>query len=177
MTPVRSLPTAAPALAAVLLALVCASCGSSGTPTTAATGSTAASTATKAQFIARAKSICAALSTQEKPLKARQETLKGLPVAAADKEFVALVHQLVAFSRTAATKLTLLPEPPQDAQAIKKLLNSLSVESTDATDIASAASRQESNTGEADEQALRKSIANSRTLAGEYGMKDCIGGE
>jgi hypothetical protein len=177
MTPVRSLPTAAPALPAVLLALVCAGCGSSSTSTTSVKSTAAVGVATKAQFIAQADRICAALSTQEKPLKARQETLKGLPVATADKEFVALVHQLVVFSRIAATKLTLLPEPPQDVQSIKKLLNSFSVESTDATDIASAASRQESNTGEADEQALRKSIANSRTLAAEYGMKDCIGGE
>lgn len=173
----RRLPTLASALPAVLLVLVCAGCGSSSTPTTAGNGSSTAGTATKAQFIAQAERICATLSSEEKPLRARQETLKGLPVATADKEFVSLVHQLVAFSRTAATKLTLLSQPPQDAQSIKKLLTSFSVESTDATDIASAASRQESNTGEADEQALRKSIANSRTLAAEYGMKDCIGGE
>lgn len=172
----RRLPTLASALSAVLLALVCAGCGSNSAPTTAANTS-AASAATKAQFIAHAQSICATLSAQEKPLRARQETLKGLPVATADKEFVSLVHQLVAFSRTAATKLALLAKPSQDAPSINKLLTSLSVESTEAADIAAAASRQESNTGEADEQALRKSIANSRALAAEYGMKDCIGGE
>lgn len=173
----RSLPTPAPALPAVLLALVCAGCGSSSTPTTASNASAAASAATKAQFIAHAESICASLSTQEKPLKARQEALKGLPVATADTEFVSLVHQLVAFSQTAATKLQLLPKPAQDAQSIEKLLTALSAESTEANDIAAAASRQESSTGEAEEQALRRSIANNRKLAAQYGMKDCIGEE
>ena len=173
----RRLPTTAIALPAMLLALVCAGCGSSGTPTTNAGSSAAASTATKAQFIARAESICATLSAQEKPLKVRQEALKGLPVATADKEFVSLVHQLVVFSKTATAKLQSLPKPAHNAQAIEKLLTALSVETTAATDIAYSASRQESSTGEADEQALRRSIANNSTLAAQYGMKVCIGGE
>lgn len=173
----RRPPTTATALPAVLLALVCAGCGSSGTPTTNAGSRAAANAATKAQFIANAKSICATLSTQEKPLKVRQEALKGLPVATADKEFVSLVHQLVVFSKAAATKLQSLPKPSQNAQAIEKLLTALSVETTEATDLADSASRQESSTGEADEQALRRSIANNSKLAAQYGMKDCIGGE
>jgi hypothetical protein len=174
---VHRLPNFTPALLAVLAALVCAGCGSSNTPTTAANTSAAASAATKAQFVAHAESICATLSAQEKPLRARQEALKGLPVATADKEFVALVHQLVAFSRTAATKLQLLSKPAQHAQSIDKLLTALSVETSEASDIAAAASRQESSTGEAEEQALRRSIANNRVLAVQYGMKDCIGAE
>ena len=175
----RGLPTLTPVLPAVLvlLALVCSGCGSSSTPTTAAKASAAAGAATTAQFIAQAERICTALSSKEKPLRARQEALKGLPVTTADKDFVSLVHQLVAYSRTAATKLTLLPEPVADSQSIKRLLMALSVESSEAGDIAAAASRQESSTGEAEEQALRKSVANNRTLAAEYGMKDCIGGE
>jgi hypothetical protein len=174
---VRRPPATATALPALLLALVCTGCGSSGTPTTNASSSAAAGAATKAQFIAHAKSICATLSAQEKPLKARQEALKGLPVATADKEFVSLVHQLVVFSKTAATRLQSLPKPAQNAQDIKKLITTLTVETTEATDLADSASRQESSTGEADEQALRRSIANNSKLAAQYGMKDCIGGE
>jgi hypothetical protein len=176
MQPMRRLPVPTPALPAVLLALACAGCGSSGTSPTTAGAGTAASAATKAQFIAHAERICASLSAQEKPLRARQEALKGLPVATADREFVSLVHQLVAFSRTAATKLTLLSQPSQDP-AVKKLLTTLFVETSEANSIADAASRQESSTGEADEQALRRSITNNRALAAQYGMKDCIGGE
>jgi len=171
------LPNAATALPAILLALACAGCGSSSTPSTAGSANAAAGAVTKAQFIAHAESICAKLNSQEKPLRARQEALKGLPVETADEDFVALVHQLVAFSRAATSKLTLLPQPAQDTQAIAKLLATLSAETSEANDIASAASRQESSTGEADEQALRKSIANNRALAAQYGMKDCIGAE
>jgi hypothetical protein len=171
------LPNATTALPAVMLALVCAGCGSSSTSSTAGATNAAAGAVTKAQFVARAESICAKLSSQEKPLRTRQEALKGLPVDVADTDFVALVHQLVAFSKTAADKLALLPQPAQNTQAIAKLLATFSAETTEATDIASAASRQESSTGEADEQALRKSIANNRALAAQYGMKDCIGAE
>jgi hypothetical protein len=165
------------ALPAVLIALVCAGCGSSSTSTTTTSSSAAAGAATKAQFIAHAESICTTLSSQEKPLKARQEALKGLPLATADKDFVSLVHQLVIFSHAAATKLQLLPKPAQNTQPIEKLISTLSVETSEASDIAAAASRQESSTGEAEEQALRRSIANNRTLAAQYGMKDCIGAE
>jgi hypothetical protein len=171
------LPNAATALPTVMLALVCAGCGSSNTASTAGSASTAVGAVTKAQFIAHAESICAKLSSQEKPLRTRQEALKGLPVDVADTDFVALVHQLVAFSKTAASELALLPQPTHDTQAIAKLLAIFSAETTEATDIASAASRQESSTGEADEQALRKSIANNRALAAQYGMEDCIGAE
>jgi hypothetical protein len=171
------LPNATTALPAVIVALVCAGCGSSNTSSTTGATNAAAGAVTKAQFIAHAESICAKLNSQEKPLRTRQEALKGLPVDVADTDFVALVHQLVAFSKTAASQLALLPQPAQDKQAIAKLLAIFAAETTEATDIASAASRQESSTGEADEQALRKSIANNRALAAQYGMKDCIGAE
>lgn len=171
------LSNATTALPAVMLALACAGCGSSNTSSTAGAANAAAGAATKAQFIAQAEDICAKLSSQEKPLRVRQEALKGLPVDVADTDFVALVHQLVAFSKAAAGKLAQLPQPAHDRQPIAKLLAIFAAETTEATDIASAASRQESSTGEADQQALRKSIANNRALAAQYGMKDCIGAE
>lgn len=177
MHPVRRLPTIAAALPAALLALACAGCGSSGATGTSTNASAAAGGATKAQFIAHAERICAALSAEEKPLEARQQALKGLPAATADRQFVSLVHQLVIYSHTAASKLQLLPRPTADAPSIDKLLTALSLESHEANGIADAASRQEANTGEADQQALRRSIANNRALAAQYGMKDCIGGE
>jgi hypothetical protein len=181
MRRMRHLPTPTPGLPAVLLALLlavlCGGCGSSRTSTTSARAGAAGGAATKAQFIARAESICATLSSQEKPLKTRQESLKGLPVATADREFVSLVHQLVDFSQTAVSKLQALARPAHDALPIEKLLTSLSAETKEANAIAAAASRQESSLGEADQDALRRSIANNRALAAEYGMKDCIGGE
>jgi hypothetical protein len=165
------------ALAAVLAGLLCSGCGSSSTPTITTHANGADATATKAQFIAQAEHICSTLATDELPLKARQESLKKLPAAAADKAFVSLVHQLVALSRTAAAKLAALPRPAQDAAAIEKLLSSFSEETSEATSIADAASRQESAPGEAAEDALRRSVAKNRVLAEQYGMKDCIGSE
>jgi hypothetical protein len=165
------------ALAAVLASLLCTGCGSSDTPTSTAHANGSAATATKAQFIAQAERICSALATDERPLKARQESLKGLPVASADAAFVSLVHQVIALSHTAASKLGALPRPAQDAAAIEKLLSSFSEETGEAKSIADAASRQESTAGEAAEDALRRSVAKNRALAAEYGMKDCIGSE
>jgi hypothetical protein len=171
----RDLLRGALGLAGVAIALLCCGCGSS-----ASTNSHARSpkgTSTKAQFVASAESICGTLSAQEKPLRARQESLKKLPMATADKEFVALVRQVVAFSHAAYGKLQLLSPPAGDAGTIEKLLSSFSSETNDAKAIASAASRQESDIGEAAEEALKKSVARSSTLAAEYGMKDCIGSE
>jgi hypothetical protein len=176
----RRPPRPTPGLLAVALslaiALLCAGCGSGGSPTTTGAGA-AANAATKAQFIAHADAICATLTAEEKPLRTRQESLKGLPVATADREFVSLVHQLVAFSHTAATKLQALPRPTADAHPIDGLIATFSLETSEANSIADAASRQESSTGEADQDALRRSIAANRALAAEYGMKDCISGE
>lgn len=162
-------------LVAIVAALVCTGCGSTSTPSSNAHRPT--STATKAQFVAHAERICSTLSQQEKPLKARQESLKQLPATAAAKAFVALVHQVVAFSQAASSKLQLLPQPPSDAQAIQKLLSSFSGETSDATDLAKAAASQEASTAEAVQDALRKSIANNRALAAAYGMQACIGSE
>jgi hypothetical protein len=163
--------------AAILAALLCAGCGSSSTPSTSTQANQSTSTATRAQFVAQAERICSTLSQQEKPLKARQETLKQLPAAAAAKAFVALVHQVVALSRATASKLQALPQPAGDTQSIKKLLSSFSGEAGDAIAIANAAASQEASTGEAVQDALRRTIAENRALAAEYGMKDCIGSE
>lgn len=164
-------------LVVVLACLLCSACGSSGTPTTSTPATRSASTASKAQFVAHAERICSTLSQQEKPLKARQETLKQLPPAVAEKAFVAIVRQVIALTRAAAGKLQTLPQPTGDTQAIHNLLSSFSEESSDATAIASAATGQEASSGEAVQGALRKLIADNRALAAEYGMKDCIGSE
>jgi hypothetical protein len=164
------------ALATVLAGLACSGCSGS-TPTTTAHANRSATAATKAHFVAQAERICSTLATDEQPLKTRQESLKGLPVATADKAFVSLVHQVVALSQTAASKLGSLPRPAQDAAAIEKLLSSFSQETSEATSIADAASRQESTAGEAAEDALKRSASKNRVLAQEYGMQDCIGSE
>jgi len=171
----RGQPTGALGLAAVAIALLCCGCGSS-SKSSAGAGSQS-STSTKAQFVAHAEQICSALSAHEQPLKTRQEALKKLPTATADTDFVALVHQVVAFSRAADSKLQLLSPPPGDAASVKKLLAAFAAETADANAIASAASRQESDTGEAAQDLLRKSVARTSALAAEYGMKDCIGAE
>jgi hypothetical protein len=167
--------------AAVLVAVLCSGCGGgSSTSTTGARAGGASSTsasATKAQFVARAEAICRALSSQEQPLKARQESLKGLPPEAADAEFVSIVSKVVAYSQTAAGKLNALALPPGDAAAIEKLLLSFSEETGDAKAIEQAARKQESTPGEDAQDALRKKIDENLPQAEAYGMKDCIAAE
>jgi hypothetical protein len=174
-------PTGALGLAAGLAAMLLAGCGGSGTRTVTihanASTSASGSPATKVQFIAQAGAICQALHTQEQPLKTRQESLKGLPTATAEQDFVTLARQLVTISRTADGKLRALPRPSADAQAIEGLLTGFSEEVADATDIANAAVSQESNIAEGAEQALKRSVAENSAVADEYGMKDCIGAE
>jgi hypothetical protein len=170
-------PTRALAVACLLLiAVLCSSCGSSSKASTG-TGASSAEASAKADFVTQAQRICSTLSTQEKPLKARQEALKGLSAAAAAQAFVALVRQLVAFSHAASAKLRLIPEPPGNAGAIHQLLSAFSQETSAATALATAAAKQESNTGETVQDALRSSIAHNRAAARQYGMSQCIGAE
>jgi hypothetical protein len=170
-------PTRALAVACLLLvALLCTGCGASSKASTTA-GASSAEASTKASFIAQAQHICSTLSTQERPLKARQEALKGLSAAAAAQAFVTLVRQLVAFSHAASAKLKLIPEPPASAGAIHQLLSGFAQETSAATALATAASKQESNTGETVQDALRSAIAHNRAAARQYGMSECIGAE
>lgn len=164
-------------LVGVALALL-AGCGGSSTPqsTHAGTSTTDASVA-KASFVAQAQQVCHALNTQEQPLKVRQESLSKLPSTVADKEFVALVHQLVVLSRTAEAKLRALPRPAGAGQDIERLLTSFSQQLTDATEVASAAGKEESDLGEAAVLALKRSIAQNVALAQRYGMKACLSAE
>jgi hypothetical protein len=180
-------PRAALSLAVALVALAATGCGSTSTPTAASTqagtGQTAASAATsgsvptKAQFIAQAEDICRKLSSEEKPLKARQEALKGLSAASSDKAFVSLAHQVVALSRAAGGKLQALPRPPGDAGMIEKLLIVYNEDATDVSNIAYAVANQESSAGEAAAEALKRSITVNSGLAEGFGMKDCTGSE
>jgi len=165
-------------LAVVAAALLLSGCGSAATPTTTAhTTASPQGTTTKARFVAQAQAICRTLSEQEKPLKARQAALKGLPPETADTAFVSLVQQVVALSRAAESKLRALPRPAGDAHAIERLMSALSEEATDASGIAKAADNQESGLGEAAELALKRSVAANSALAAAYGMSDCIGSE
>lgn len=168
-------------LVASLIAMLVAACGGGGATNASIRANAPASAPdalpTKAHFVAQAQAICSALSAQEKPLKARQESLKGLPATSADTAFVALVHQLVTLSRVADAKLEALPRPAGDAHAIEKLLTGFSEETTEASAIAKAADNQESTLGEASEDALKRLIADNSVAANEYGMSDCIGSE
>ncbi|MCW3020282.1 MAG: hypothetical protein JWN10_2590 [Solirubrobacterales bacterium] len=163
----------------VLAALTLTACGATSTPSSQAPSPAAATgaRAAKARFIAQAQSVCRTLSAQEQPLKARQESLKRLPSAVADKEFVALVRQLAALSRAADGKLRTLARPAGDAQNIERLLTSFSQQLTDVADVANAAAKQESSVGEAAVMALRRSIAQSISHADRYGMKACVSAE
>lgn len=168
-------------LAAGLATVLLSGCGSSGTPTTAGHASESVSItgtrSTKAHFIAQAEAACRTLTAQEQPLKARQNSLKGLSAEASDKAFVSIARQVVTFSRAADERLRALPRPPADAHAIEALLASFAQEITDTSDIAAAAANQNGTIGEDAEDALKKSIAANSALASAYGMKDCIGGE
>jgi len=162
-----------------LLSVILAACGGTSTQSSHAGSSVSAANAleTKASFIAQAQSVCRTLSVQEQPLKARQESLKRLPSAVAEKEFVTLVRQLVVLSRAADGRLRALPRPPGDAQNIERLLTSFSQQLIDVTDVANAATKQESSVGEAAVLELRRSIAQNIALAEKYGMKACISAE
>ncbi len=165
----------------VLAALSLAACGGSG-GSSASDGASAAapvtgSNATKTEFVAQAQAVCAALSTAEQPLKARQESLKGLPTAAADRAFVSLAHQLVALSSAASSKLHALAVPAADARPIRTLLSGFSEEIDDASDIATAAAAEDNSSGELAAKSIRRLIATYGSLADAYGMSDCIGSE
>jgi hypothetical protein len=155
-----------------------AGCGASSTPAVTSSGASASdASAAKASFIAQAQAVCRKLDAQEQPLKVRQESLSRLPSTVADKEFVALVHQLVALSRTAEGKLRALTRPPGGAQDIERVLASFSQQLTDVTEVASAAGKEESDLGQAAVLALKRSIAQNIALAQRYGMKACLSAE
>ncbi len=174
-------PRAALGLAIAMATFGVAGCGASSTQTTAGSATSSAtaskSIATKAQFIARAESICRKLSSQEKPLKVRQESLKGLPAATSDKPFVSLADQVVTLSRGAVSQLRALPRPPGDTGKIEELLTIYNEEATDVSNVAYAVAHQESSVGEAAEAALKRSIATNSGLAQGFGLQYCIGSE
>lgn len=188
--PVRLRPAFGLAVAAI--ALSCSGCGgagkasSTGTSTTGATSASASRvpatsahspSSTKAQFVAQAQAICRALGAQEKPLKAREEAIKGEPATTMATDFVSLVRQAVAISRSTERKLQALAQPAADAHAIAALLNAFAEETIDANGIAKAANLQESTLGELAAKRLQQSIAKNSALAREYGMGDCVGAE
>jgi hypothetical protein len=170
---------AALGLAVTMAAFGATGCGTSSTKTTAGNASSSPasskSIATKAQFIAQTESVCHKLSSQERPLKARQESLKGLPAASSEKAFVSLASQVVTLSRSAAKQLGALPRPPGEAEKIGELLTAYNEEVMNVANIAYSAAHQESSAGEAAEAALKRSIATNSGLAQEFGLKDCIG--
>jgi hypothetical protein len=168
-------------LVAGVATVLISGCGSGGAPSTGAgagaSPSTAGTRSTTTHFIAQAEAICQTLNAHEQPLKARQESLKGLPAEASDKGFVSIARQVVTLSRAADEKLRALPRPPADARAIEGLLASFAQEITDTSDIADAAANQDGTIAEEAEDALKRSIAANSTPATAYGMRDCIGGE
>ncbi len=164
-------------LAVGLAVLALAGCGGSGASSTPSYRSTSSALAAKARFVARAQAVCRGLRTQEQPLRARQESLKGQPTAVADKSFVTIARDVVTLSRAAYEKLRALPRPPTDAHAIAQLLASFSQELGDVTDVANAVADERAAAGERADEALRKSAAQSSAPADAYGMNDCIGTE
>lgn len=167
-------PRPALGLAIALAVVLLSGCGATSTQTAAVSASTPTA-ATKAHFIVQAEGICRTLTAQEKPLRARQESLERLPTASDDSAFVSLARQVVVISQAANSKLHKLPRPPGDAHAIEQLLTGFSEEVADATRIGDAAAAEESTPGEAAEEALKRSIAENGGLAEAYGMKLCIG--
>jgi hypothetical protein len=171
-------PSAALGLLVGVALVLLAGCGGSSASHNAPAGTSASdASAAKASFVAHAQELCRTLDAQEQPLKVRQESLSHLPSTVADKEFVALVDQLVALSRTAESKLRALPRPAGDTRDIEALLTSFSQQLTDATEVASAAGKEESDLGEAAVLALKRSIAKNVALAQRYGMKGCLSTE
>jgi hypothetical protein len=162
-----------------LAALTLAGCGASSSPPSQHGGSASASSAltAKARFVAQAQAVCRALSRQEQPLRARQESLKRVPSATSAQDFVALVRQVGVLSRAADRKLRALSRPPGDARNIETLLSGFSAELADVSQLATAAAKQESVPGETAVLALRRTVAHDGALANEYGMKVCFNSE
>jgi hypothetical protein len=156
---------------ALAVPVIC-SCGSSSTKTTASTDTS--SPATQAQFVARASSICEGVRAQEQPLETREESLKQLPVAKAEEQFVSLARQAASIARSAEKQLSALPRPAADEQEIGTLLQAYSAEATDATNLANAAANEESKLGEAATIALARSVALNSASAQKLGMGDCF---
>jgi hypothetical protein len=165
-------PRLALGLTAALAALWVSGCGSTGAKTTSTAGSSASST--PAQFVAQASRICQGVSAQEQPLRTREESLKHLPVAQADEEFVSLARQAASIARTADKQLGALARPAADAQAIGQVLQAYSEEAADAENIADAVARKEDALGEAASGSLAKSIALNSASAKKLGMGDCL---
>lgn len=157
-------------LAGGLAVLLLAGCGGG-------SASTAGASTEKAHFVAHAQAVCRTLEARERPLKARQESLKGQPTATADKAFVTLARQVAVLSRAAEGKLQALPRPAADAHAIAGLLTSFTQEIADVSAVANAVADNQPETGESADAALRKSIAQNSALADAYGMNACVGSE
>jgi hypothetical protein len=159
-------------------------CGGSNTSsktnsTTASQGATETGTAEaaqKARFVTAAERICAKLSTEEKPLKARQEVLKSQEAGPAETTFVSLAQQVVTISRKALASLEKLPRPPKQAAAIATLMSIYSDQITDVNDLATAVANRESTSGEGADSALKRAVTASEGLARTYGVTGCTTG-
>lgn len=169
-------PRAALGLAAALAGIGAAGCGS--TSSHPASGApTAATRQAEARFIAGAQAICRAVSAQQKPLRARQESLKSLPPAVSDRDFVALADEVVTLSSSAYTHLSALPRPAGERAEIEKLLAAYQGQTRDAANLAYAVAHKEDPVGEAAAGALKHSIEVNAHEAARLGMGACMEGE
>ena len=154
-------------------ALALSGCGG-GTTTTASSTARSRASSTTGQFVARASRICGRVSREQKALKTSEESLKGLPVDSADKQFVSLARRAAAIARAADGRLRSLPRPPADSSTIQSLVQAYAQESSDAETIASAVAKQESELGEAASSALARSIRLESAGAKRLGMGGCF---
>jgi hypothetical protein len=170
-----SRPTAAFGLAAALVACSMSGCG--GTASHDGTHTSPAALAAQRRFIAQATTICQGVRAAERPLRAREEGLKGQPLATAEKAFVSLARQAAAIAHAADARLGALPRPSDDAHAIAQLVQAYGEQASDAGEIASAAASKEGSAGEAASVALSRSIAAHLTSAKSLGMGECLNAE
>jgi len=179
-------PGRAVGLTLALAALVLAGCGSShATTVTVTTGSTVAAAggaaggdAPAAQFAAQATRICEGVRTQQAPLRAQEEALKGQlghSAASADLAFSSLASQAAAIAQAALGRLTSLPRPPAEAQAIQQVLQAYSEQVGDAHTIASASASRQNSRGEAAASSLARSVLTHSAAARKLGMGECFG--
>jgi hypothetical protein len=166
-----SRPTAAFGLAAMLVACVVSGCGG-----TSSHGSSASPAARAAQqrFVAQATSICRGVRAEERPLRAREEALKGQPLGAAEKAFVSLARQAAAIAHAADERLRALPRPSGNSQAIAQVVQAYGEQASDASEIAHAAAVKEGAGGESASVALSRSIATHLASAKSLGMGACL---
>lgn len=171
--------------AAVLLCVAAlAGCGGGSTNTTTTTDTRASSSAalavpatpTKAQFIARADTICARTNAKLKPVQQRLAALARASESTVEAKGSSVLREGAAITREGIAQLQALTVPQGDAPTVRKIVTALDDEAADIDNMASATASGEASAIEAAKRAEQTTKATYDGLAQGYGFKVCGAG-